>query len=85
MRAQLNYGMPRKHPPPILGLVAIAIALPPPTVTEMVIDSDVFVTRLAPDLTVTLVEQRSVKVKCSVAAAYTYKHMYMYVCVDFTG
>ena len=71
MRAQLNYGMPRKHPPPIVGLVAIAIALPPPTVTEMVIDSDVFVTRLAPDLTVTLVEQRSVKVKCTVAAAYT--------------
>ena len=58
MRTQCSFGMQRKHPPQIVGLVGIAIALPPPTVTEMVLDSDVFVSRLAPDLTVTLVEQR---------------------------
>ena len=60
MRTQYSYTMPRKHPPPILGFVAIAIALPPPTITELLIDSDMFITRLSPELNVTYVEPRYV-------------------------
>ena len=57
---QYSYTLPRKHPPPILGFVAIAIALPPPTITELLIDSDMFITRLSPELNVTYVEPRYV-------------------------
>ena len=58
MRTQSPQALPHKYPPTILGLVAIAIALPPPTITELMIDSDMFITRLSPELNVTYVEPR---------------------------
>ena len=47
-----------KQLPPLLGMVGVAIALPPPTITELVIDNDMFVTRLSPQLKVTYCEPR---------------------------
>jgi len=53
-------GNARKQLPPLLGLVGMAIALPPPTITELIIDNDMFVTRLSPQLKVTYCEPRLV-------------------------
>jgi neuronal PAS domain-containing protein 1/3 len=39
-----------------LGLVAVAIALPPPTVTELRLEHDCFITRMTPDFTLTYCE-----------------------------
>ena len=39
-----------------LGMVALAIALPPPTSTEIRLESDTFVTRMSPDFTVSYCE-----------------------------
>jgi neuronal PAS domain-containing protein 1/3 len=58
MRPQFSFSLTRKHAPPLLGLVGMAIALPPPTITELVIDSDMFVTRLTPELKVSYCEPR---------------------------
>ncbi|CAI9724474.1 protein trachealess-like isoform X2 [Octopus vulgaris] len=52
LRSHMSFPMGRKHPPSLLGLVGMAIALPPPTITELRIDSDIFITRLSPDFTV---------------------------------
>ncbi|KAK6183725.1 hypothetical protein SNE40_011150 [Patella caerulea] len=49
MRHQLSFTVNRKQPPPLLGLVGVAIAMPPPTITELRIDNDTFITRLTPD------------------------------------
>lgn len=38
--------------PPLLGLVGMAIALPPPTITELRLELDTFITRLTPDFKV---------------------------------
>ncbi|XP_059161157.1 neuronal PAS domain-containing protein 3-like isoform X2 [Physella acuta] len=38
--------------PPLLGLVGMAIALPPPTITELRLELDTFITRLSPDFKV---------------------------------
>ncbi len=60
MRPQFSFSLTRKHPPPLLGLVGLAIALPPPTINELLIDSDMFVTRLSPNFKVIYCEPRSV-------------------------
>ena len=59
MRPQFSFSLTRKHPPPLLGLVGLAIALPPPTINELLIDSDMFVTRLSPNFKVIYCEPRS--------------------------
>ncbi|XP_071078929.1 protein trachealess-like isoform X1 [Haliotis cracherodii] len=48
-RPQFSFSVNRKHPPPVLGFIALGIALPPPTITELRIDNDTFVMRLSPD------------------------------------
>jgi neuronal PAS domain-containing protein 1/3 len=59
LRPQMSFPTsPRKQLPPLLGLVGVAIALPPPTITELIIDNDMFVTRLSPQLKVTYCEPR---------------------------
>ncbi|BFZ12309.1 hypothetical protein BsWGS_15348 [Bradybaena similaris] len=42
--------------PPPLGFVAMAIALPPPTITEMRLEVDTFITRMTPDFKVVYCE-----------------------------
>ncbi|XP_060553061.1 protein trachealess-like isoform X2 [Ruditapes philippinarum] len=45
-RPQINYSIGRKCPGPLLGLSGVAIALPPPTITELRIEADTFIMRL---------------------------------------
>jgi len=62
LRPQVSFpSSPMKQLPPLLGMVGVAIALPPPTITELVIDNDMFVTRLSPQLKVTYCEPRFVR------------------------
>ncbi|XP_074662483.1 protein trachealess-like [Tubulanus polymorphus] len=58
MRSQFSFSLTRKHPPPILGFVAVALALPPPTINELKIDNDMFVMRVSPDFKVVFCEPR---------------------------
>lgn len=46
MRPQYSFSHNRKSPPPLLGMVALAIALPPPSVHEIRLECDMFVTRI---------------------------------------
>lgn len=47
LRAQNVYPHMRKSSnPPIMGMVALAIALPPPSVHEIRLEPDMFVTRI---------------------------------------
>lgn len=56
--------MPPTNPPPpgqpipLLGMIAMAIALPPPTVHEVRLEPDMFVTRLSFDLRIVHCEPR---------------------------
>ncbi|XP_045165657.2 protein trachealess-like isoform X2 [Mercenaria mercenaria] len=45
-RPQINYNIGRKCPGPLLGMSGVAIALPPPTITELRIEADTFIMRL---------------------------------------
>ncbi|XP_021339353.1 protein trachealess-like isoform X2 [Mizuhopecten yessoensis] len=51
-RPQICFSLNRKHPPQIMGMVGLAIALPPPTITELRIESDTFIMRLNPDFSI---------------------------------
>ncbi|XP_045484447.1 protein trachealess isoform X3 [Pieris rapae] len=46
LRPQYTFSHSRKTPPSLLGMVALAIALPPPSVHEIRLESDMFVTRI---------------------------------------
>ncbi|XP_018578960.1 protein trachealess isoform X2 [Anoplophora glabripennis] len=46
LRPQYTFSHSRKTQPPLLGMVALAIALPPPSVHEIRLESDMFVTRI---------------------------------------
>ncbi|XP_018320622.1 protein trachealess isoform X3 [Agrilus planipennis] len=46
LRPQYSFSHSRKSQPPLLGMVALAIALPPPSVHEIRLESDMFVTRI---------------------------------------
>ncbi|KAL4237566.1 Neuronal PAS domain-containing protein 3 [Mactra antiquata] len=45
-RTQINYSIGRKCQGPLLGMSAVAIALPPPTINELRIEADTFIMRL---------------------------------------
>ncbi|XP_069172361.1 protein trachealess isoform X5 [Procambarus clarkii] len=49
IRPQYVFSHSRKNPPQLMGLVALAIALPPPSVHEVRLESDMFVTRITFD------------------------------------
>ncbi|XP_045481439.1 protein trachealess isoform X2 [Harmonia axyridis] len=46
LRPQYTFSHSRKSQPPLLGMVAVAIALPPPSVHEIRLETDMFVTRI---------------------------------------
>lgn len=46
LRPQYTFSHTRKSQPPLLGMVAMAIALPPPSVHEIRLECDMFVTRI---------------------------------------
>ncbi|XP_070180063.1 protein trachealess-like [Littorina saxatilis] len=57
MRSQMNLqGMGRKGGAPVMGLVGVAMAMPPPTITELKLEHDTFITRMTPDFTLTYCE-----------------------------
>ncbi|CAG7696231.1 unnamed protein product, partial [Allacma fusca] len=58
LRPQYSFSHTRKSPPPLLGMVALAIALPPPSVHEIRLESDMFVTRVTFDFRVIHCEPR---------------------------
>ncbi|XP_054927661.1 protein trachealess isoform X2 [Dermacentor andersoni] len=59
LRPQYSFSPGRsKQPPQILGMVAMAIALPPPSVNEVRLECDMFVTRLGFDFRVAHCEPR---------------------------
>lgn len=57
LRPQMSLqGMGRKGGAPLLGLVGVAMALPPPTITELRLEHDTFITRMTPDFILTYCE-----------------------------
>ncbi|XP_039488911.1 protein trachealess isoform X1 [Drosophila santomea] len=58
LRPQYTFSHSRKSQPPLLGMVALAIALPPPSVHEIRLECDMFVTRVNFDLRVAHCEPR---------------------------
>ncbi|XP_014275365.1 protein trachealess isoform X3 [Halyomorpha halys] len=58
LRPQYQFSHSRKSSPPLLGMVALAIALPPPSVHEIRLESDMFVTRLNFDFSIAHCEPR---------------------------
>ncbi|XP_036342363.1 protein trachealess-like [Rhagoletis pomonella] len=58
LRPQYTFSHTRKSQPPLLGMVALAIALPPPSVHEIRLECDMFVTRINFDLRIAHCEPR---------------------------
>ncbi|XP_043071497.1 protein trachealess [Drosophila grimshawi] len=58
LRPQYTFSHTRKSQPPLLGMVALAIALPPPSVHEIRLECDMFVTRVNFDLRIAHCEPR---------------------------
>ncbi|XP_063234024.1 protein trachealess [Bacillus rossius redtenbacheri] len=58
LRPQYTFSHSRKASPPLLGVVAIAMALPPPSVHEIRLESDMFVTRINFDFRIAHCEPR---------------------------
>ncbi|XP_061166787.1 protein trachealess-like isoform X2 [Saccostrea echinata] len=52
LRPRPCFGANRKVSSNILGMVGMAVALPPPTITELRIESDTFIMRLNPDFSI---------------------------------
>lgn len=46
LRPQISFTQAKKTPPQLLGLVGLAIALPPPSVHEIRLECDMFVSRI---------------------------------------
>lgn len=49
LRPQFVFSHARKSAPPLMGMVGLAIALPPPSVHEIRLETDMFVTRISFD------------------------------------
>nr|CAG4651732.1 EOG090X0484 [Triops cancriformis] len=58
LRPQSQFANNSKSSPQLLGLVALAIALPPPTIHELRLEPDMFVTRLSFDFRIAHCEPR---------------------------
>ncbi|RZF37945.1 hypothetical protein LSTR_LSTR005445 [Laodelphax striatellus] len=58
MRPQYTFSHSRKTSPPLLGMVSLAIALPPPSVHEIRLETDMFVMRINFDFRIAHVEPR---------------------------
>lgn len=76
LRPQCSFSHSRKATPPLLGMVAIAIALPPPSVHEIRLDSDMFVTRINFDFRIAHCEPRVSELLDYTAEELTGKNLY---------
>ncbi|KAK6640849.1 hypothetical protein RUM44_012547 [Polyplax serrata] len=76
LRPQYTFSHSRKSPPPLLGMVALAIALPPPSVHEIRLESDMFVTRINFDFRIAHCEPRVSELLDYTAEELTGRNLY---------
>ncbi|XP_063375568.1 protein trachealess isoform X2 [Cydia amplana] len=76
LRPQYTFSHSRKSPPALLGMVALAIALPPPSVHEIRLESDMFVTRINFDFRIAHCEPRVSELLGYTAEELTGKNLY---------
>ncbi|XP_050522122.1 protein trachealess isoform X2 [Daktulosphaira vitifoliae] len=76
LRPQYTFSHNRKCAPPLLGAVSLAIALPPPSVHEIRLETDMFVTRLYFDLRIAHCEPRVAEVLDYTADELTGMNLY---------
>nr|XP_026497501.1 protein trachealess isoform X5 [Vanessa tameamea] len=76
LRPQYTFSHSRKTPPALLGMVALAIALPPPSVHEIRLESDMFVTRIGFDFRIAHCEPRVSELLGYTAEELTGKNLY---------
>ncbi|XP_041982623.1 protein trachealess isoform X2 [Aricia agestis] len=76
LRPQYTFSHSRKAPPQLLGMVALAIALPPPSVHEIRLESDMFVTRINFDFRIAHCEPRVSELLGYTAEELTGKNLY---------
>ncbi|XP_045484446.1 protein trachealess isoform X2 [Pieris rapae] len=76
LRPQYTFSHSRKTPPSLLGMVALAIALPPPSVHEIRLESDMFVTRINFDFRIAHCEPRVQELLGYTAEELTGKNLY---------
>ncbi|XP_049954902.1 protein trachealess-like [Schistocerca serialis cubense] len=76
LRPQYTFSHARKSSPPLLGMVAIAMALPPPSVHEIRLESDMFVTRINFDFRIAHCEPRVSELLDYTADELTGKNLY---------
>jgi neuronal PAS domain-containing protein 1/3 len=58
LRPEMHQRRDSNAPTKIIGMVAVAIALPPPSINELRLESDMFVTRLGLDFRIAHCEPR---------------------------
>ncbi|KAL5243260.1 hypothetical protein ACI65C_010670 [Semiaphis heraclei] len=76
LRPQYTFSHNRKCAPPLLGAVSLAIALPPPSVHEIRLETDMFVTRLYFDFRIAHCEPRVAEILDYTADELTGMNMY---------
>lgn len=76
LRPQYTFSHSRKSEPPLLGMVGLAIALPPPSVHEIRLESDMFVTRINFDFRIAHCEPKVSDILDYTADELTGKNLY---------
>ncbi|CAH0561928.1 unnamed protein product, partial [Brassicogethes aeneus] len=76
LRPQYTFSHSRKTQPPLLGMVALAIALPPPSVHEIRLESDMFVTRINFDFRIAHCEPKVLDLLDYTAEELTGRNLY---------
>lgn len=76
LRPQFTFSHTRKPQPPLSGMVALAIALPPPSVHEIRLESDMFVTRINFDFRIAHCEPKVSDLLDYTAEEFTGKNLY---------
>ncbi|XP_055326647.1 protein trachealess isoform X3 [Sitodiplosis mosellana] len=76
LRPQYTYSHTRKSQPPLLGMVALAIALPPPSVHEIRLETDMFVTRINFNFTIAHCEPKVTELLDYTAEELTGRNLY---------
>ncbi|XP_031787684.1 protein trachealess isoform X3 [Nasonia vitripennis] len=76
LRPQYTFSHSRKSAPPLMGMVGLAIALPPPSVHEIRLEADMFVTRINFDFRIAHCEPKVSELLDYTADELTGKNLY---------
>ncbi|XP_023288053.1 protein trachealess [Orussus abietinus] len=76
LRPQYMFNHTRKSAPPLMGMVGLAIALPPPSVHEIRLETDMFVTRISFDFRISYCEPKVSELLDYTAEELTGKNLY---------